>query len=189
MDRRQQKTRTAIYDALTTLLKKRRFEDITVQEIIDKANIGRSTFYSHFETKDRLLEQMCDEIFTHVFSESLTPEKSHDFSTNHEELKALLEHILWHIKDHEDAISSIMYGESERLFTRYFSGYLEDAFGNMISQIDIDVSAEFKKQFVIGSFINTVKWWIGNGLTQSPDEIIDAYFKCLICVMPARKLF
>ena len=32
----------------------------------------------------------------------------------------------------------------------------------------------------IGSFINTVKWWIGNGLTQSPGEIIDAYFKCLI---------
>lgn len=66
------------------------------------------------------------------------------------------------------------------LFTRYFSGYLEDAFGDMISHIDIDVSSEFKKQFVIGSFINTVKWWIGNGLTQSPGEIIDAYFKCLI---------
>ena len=180
MDRRQQKTRTAIYDALTKLLRKRRFEDITVQEIIDEANIGRSTFYSHFETKDQLLEQMCDEMFSHVFSESLMPEKSHDFSANHEEMKALLEHILWHIKDHEDNISSIMYGESEKLFTRYFSGYLEDAFGDMISHIDIDVSADFKKQFVIGSFINTVKWWIANGLTQSPGEIIDAYFKCLI---------
>lgn len=50
----------------------------------------------------------------------------------------------------------------------------------MIFSIDIDVSAEFKKQFVIGSFINTVKWWIRNDLTQSPGEIIDAYFKCLI---------
>ena len=153
MDRRQQRTRTAIYDALTKLLRKRRFEDITVQEIIDEANIGRSTFYSHFETKDQLLEQMCDEMFSHVFSKSLIPEKSHDFSANHEELKALLEHILWHIKDHEDNISSIMYGESEKLFTRYFSGYLEDAFGDLIYNIDIDVSSEFKKQFVIGSFI------------------------------------
>ena len=49
-----------------------------------------------------------------------------------------------------------------------------------ISHIDIDVSADFMKQFVIGSFINTVKWWIGNGLTQSPGEIIDSYLKCLI---------
>ncbi len=180
MDRRQKKTRTAIYDALTTLLRRQRFEDITVQEIIEEANIGRSTFYSHFETKDQLLVQMCDELFSHVFSESLLPEKSHDFSTNHEELKALLEHILWHIKDHEDNIRSIMYGESEKLFTRYFAVYLEDAFGDLLSNADIDVSAEFRKQFVIGSFIHTVKWWIGNGLVQSPSEIIDSYLKCLI---------
>lgn len=180
MDRRQQKTRTAIYDALTKLLRKRRFEDITVQEIIDEANIGRSTFYSHFETKDQLLEQMCDEMFSHVFSESLMPEKSHDFSVNHEDLKALLEHLLWHIKDHEDNISSIMYGESEKIFTRYFSGYLEKAFAGLVSNLDVDVSEEFKKQFVFGSFINTVKWWIANGLKQTPGEIIDAYLKCVV---------
>jgi hypothetical protein len=72
-----------------------------------------------------------------------------------------------------------MYGESEKLFTRYFAGYLEKTFSDLISHIDIDVSAEFKKQFVIGSFINTVKWWIENGLTQTPGEIIDSYLKCL----------
>ena len=179
MDRRQQKTRSAIYEALTDLLKKYRFEDITVQQIIDEANIGRSTFYSHFETKDQLLEQMCDEMFSHVFSDTLLPEKSHDFSANHENIKALLEHILWHIKDHKDNIRSIMNGESEKLFTRYFSEYLEKAFGDIILRVDIDVSDEFKKQFVIGSFISTVKWWISQGLKQKPKEVIDNYFKCL----------
>lgn len=178
MDRRQQKTRTAIYAALTELLKKKRFEDVTVQQIIDEANIGRSTFYSHFETKDQLLEQMCEEMFTHVFSDSLVPEKSHDFSSDHD-VRALLEHLLWHISDHKDNIRSIMNGESEKIFTRYFSEYLERSLGTAISHLEIDVSEEFKKQFVIGSFINTVKWWISNGLKQEPSVIISDYLKCL----------
>jgi len=179
MDRRQIKTRTAIYDALTRLLRKYRFEEITVQQIIDEANIGRSTFYSHFETKDQLLEQMCKEMFSHVFSDSLTPEKSHDYSKNHEDMRALLEHILYHILDHKENIRSIMNGESEKIFTRYFTEYLESAFGEVIVHMDVDVTDDFKKQFVIGSFIHTVKWWIARALKEKPEKIIDSYMKCL----------
>ena len=79
MDRRQQKTRNAIFNAFSELLKNKNFNNITVQEIIDKANIGRSTFYSHFETKDDLLKEMCTDIFTHIFSDELKMEKTHDF--------------------------------------------------------------------------------------------------------------
>lgn len=180
MDRRMQKTRAAIYDALTKLLRRNRFEEITVQQIIDEANIGRSTFYSHFETKDQLLEEMCNEMFAHVFSDSLLPERSHDYSGKHEDIRSLLEHILYHIKDHKDNIGSIMQGESEKVFTRYFSDYLEKVFGGVIAHMQLNVPDDFKRQFVIGSFIATVKWWISQGLKQSPEEIISDYMICLI---------
>ena len=68
MDRRQKKTRDAIFSAFGSLLERKRYENITVQEIIDAANICRSTFYTHFETKDMLLREMCADIFDHVFA-------------------------------------------------------------------------------------------------------------------------
>ena len=67
MDRRQRKTREAIFSAFTELLSKKDFNQITVGEIIERADIGRATFYSHFETKDFLLKEFCEELFCHIF--------------------------------------------------------------------------------------------------------------------------
>ena len=63
MDRRQRKTREAIFKAFTELLSRKNFDQMTVGEIIESADIGRATFYSHFETKDYLLEEFCKELF------------------------------------------------------------------------------------------------------------------------------
>ena len=67
MDRRQRKTREAIFKAFTELLSQKNFDQITVGEIIESADIGRATFYSNFETKDYLLKEFCKELFCHIF--------------------------------------------------------------------------------------------------------------------------
>src|SRR5690242_21361723 len=54
-DRRSERTRQMLGDALLALMQERRYADLTVQDILDRANIGRSTFYAHYWDKDDLL--------------------------------------------------------------------------------------------------------------------------------------
>jgi AcrR family transcriptional regulator len=54
-DRRVQRTRLTLRSAMVSLIREKGFEALTVQDIIDRANVGRSTFYSHFKSKEDLL--------------------------------------------------------------------------------------------------------------------------------------
>jgi len=56
MDKRIQRTKRRLSEALINLILERGYENVTVQDILDKADIGRSTFYSHYEDKDQLLK-------------------------------------------------------------------------------------------------------------------------------------
>src|SRR5262245_47432298 len=54
-DRRVQRTRRLLHDALMSCILEKKYELISVQDILDRADIGRSTFYTHFQDKDDLL--------------------------------------------------------------------------------------------------------------------------------------
>ena len=54
-DRRSQRTRQLLSTALIEVMLAKRYDEITVQDIIDRANVGRSTFYAHFLDKEDLL--------------------------------------------------------------------------------------------------------------------------------------
>ena len=77
MDRRQRKTRDAIFAAFTALLSRKDFAQITVGEIIEIADVGRATFYAHFETKDFLLKAYCEELFCHIFDAEAPGKSDH----------------------------------------------------------------------------------------------------------------
>jgi len=179
MDRRQQKTRDSIFQAFSKLLERKSFSNITVQEIIDEANIGRSTFYAHFETKDQLLKAMCTDIFHHVFSKDLQSEQTHDFSSEDQGLQSKLTHILYHLKDSEKNILGILSGESGELFMGYFKEYLSKMFARYLSEVQADAPEEFVLNHLVGSFAEAVRWWIKHKMQYTPQEVA-AYYMAVI---------
>src|ERR1044071_454986 len=65
-DARVRRTRDALGDALVALMHEKPFETITVQDVLDRAKVGRSTFYSHYSDKDDLLMSDAEEFFESV---------------------------------------------------------------------------------------------------------------------------
>ncbi len=182
MDRRQQKTRTAIFEAMSQLLAEKSYSNISVQEIVEKANIGRSTFYAHFETKDDLLRALCSDLFQHVFSEHLITESTHDFSKHMDNPYQVLTHILYHLRDSQKNITGILGCESGELFLQYFKQHLTEMYiSHVIAQQQRlkGVPDAFLVNHISGSFINLIQWWIHGGLKETPEELT-GYFEAVI---------
>ena len=174
MDRRQKKTRQAVYNAFVGLLEAKPFSRITVQEIIDAADIGRSTFYAHFETKDDLLKAMCTEIFDHVFSNDLIKEKTHDFSSAERDLGGEITHILYHLQDSARYIKGILSCDSGEIFMRYFKERLGEMFGDVLDRSELTVPRDYMLNHMVCDFAETVRWWMKNG-GYTPEEM-SAFF-------------
>ena len=170
MDRRQRKTRQAIFQALTDLLEKKSYSSITVQEIIDEADVGRSTFYSHFETKDDLLDALCRDIFDHVFEEHWSKEISHDFSSSPRDTRDELTHILYHLQDSKRPIRSILSCESGEVFMQYFKNHLSHVMENAIPDGAYHAPRDYVLNHIVCDFAETVRWWMAHD-EYTPEDI------------------
>lgn len=179
MDRRQQKTRAAIFEAFTELLAVKSYNKITVQEIIEKANIGRSTFYAHFETRDDLVKALCDDLFQHVFSKALEAEKTHDFSLAGGGYHIILVHILYHLRDSRKNVSALLAGESS-LFLKYLKNYFCEYINNYLlpglHQHKNFLPGDFLLNHITYSFVGLLMWWIKNDWQNPPEEMAQ-YFE------------
>ncbi len=174
MDRRQKKTRKAIFNAFSELLKFKSYEHITVQDIIDKADIGRSTFYAHFETKDMLLKEMCSDIFDHIFGGDFC-----EYREEGSDLESKLAHILWHIEEIKSDVCGILNSQSEELFLKYLNENLNRLFRLYLNDFKTDVPKEFLLNYLVGSFSQTIKWWAENKMQPSSKTVAEYFMKVI----------
>lgn len=180
MDRRQRKTREAIFTAFIELLSKKDFAKITVGEIIEKADVGRATFYSHFEAKDFLLKELCEELFCHIF-DTVTPtqpEHRHIFDCNAPSPVFL--HLIQHLQKNDNNILVLLSCDNNELFLRYFKTDLGRLITSHLPLFEARKSEKLPESFWINHissvFVETVRWWIDNGMRESPETIAEYFY-------------
>ena len=179
MDRRQRKSREAIFSAFANLLSKKEFNEITVGEIIEKADIARATFYSHFETKEYLLKELLEELFCHIFDKNnhKNNEHRHIFDCNAPDSVFL--HLFQHFQRNDNNIVDLLSSKNNDLFLSYFKSNLKVM---IQSELDLFKSRKNEKlpddfwlNHITSTFVETLRWWIENGMSEPP-ELITEYF-------------
>ena len=144
-------------------------EDATAV-VHEGADIGRSTFYAHFETKDDLLEQMCVEMFDHIF------EGVNEHCVTHADLRdtdlaGILAHLLYHMRDTHSGVCAKLLHEREPHFTAYFSEKLAVLFARKVCDMPQGVPAGFAQSVLVASFTQAVSWWFSSNCTSTPEEL------------------
>lgn len=183
MDRRQRKTREAIFNSFTKLLFSKDFNQITVGEIIDNANIGRATFYSHFETKDFLLKKFCEELFCHIFDSENNKGHEHIHIFECDGSDSVFLHLFQHLQKNDNNILALLSSQNNELFLRYFRANLEDLVESHFSLFESKKNEKLPEPFwrnhIVSTFVETIRWWINNGMKESPETITEYFFKVI----------
>lgn len=178
MDRRRRKTRTAIFSAFEGLLAERPYASITVRQIIERADVGRTTFYDNFETKDDLLRALCSRLFDHV--ETTAVQRAG--SDGEKDVGSVFCHLLWHLREGRRPVLRLLAGENSAVLTRAFVESLRDLVATQVSGAwaeKNDVPAEFLVNQVAGGFVEMVRWWARGGCEVEPEEL-DRWFRALM---------
>lgn len=179
MDRRQKKTREAIFNAFCELLSKKRYEQITVGDIIERADIGRATFYAHFETKDFLLKELCEELFCHIFDAMDDGAEGHRHIFECDAPSSVFLHLLQHLQKNDHNILNLLVCENNELFLKFFKKNLKDLVVSQEKVVSVKKPDGLPDSFwidhVCSTFVESIRWWIANGMSENA-ETITQYF-------------
>ncbi len=165
VDRRVARSRRLLRSALMELVQEKEYARITVQDILDRADVGRSTFYAHFRDKDDLL--VGDLQFILPLFDDDGPEVVPPFLP-------LFEHVQAFYPTLRKLIAG---GAQPMMFERIRAGLVSRwherivrlQAGGLVRDLDPDAAAHF----ATAGFIALLTWWLNSGLQLSPREMDD----------------
>ena len=179
-DRRVQRTRRLLHSALMSLIVQKKYELITVQEVLDRADVGRSTFYMHFRDKDDLLfsgfEYLQNLLDSTQAAHGTAPGKSYEkiigFSS------AMFEHAQEYRRVNRALLGSSAEAVVRRRIHSVLAGFVSRELKSELEQRKgrrIPISPELLVHFLVSSYISVLMWWLNCKNQLSPAEVDSSY--------------
>ena len=180
-DRRIQKTHALLREALASLIHEKDYDAISVTEILERANVGRSTFYTHFAGKDELLVSGMLDMMSSLSSQPLPPlakryERIICFSLR------IFEHVVVQRGKAKAAMGprgrAILHEHLQRVLTELIADDVRREF-RARGKAPQTISPDMLARYVASTFVLVLNWWLERPSRMSPKEA-DAVFRALV---------
>ena len=180
-DRRIGRTRRLMHEALMALVVEKGYESITVQDILDRADVGRSTFYAHYRDKDELLLSSFEHLRT-LFEEQQQAILASRHTGKEPEVNLILE-LFRHIGEHHKLYKAIAGKQSGEMIVKYLHRYLYTLLIEPLTALikkrkSLPIPIEITTHYLVSSLLSLMTWWLDNNMPY-PAEKMDEIFRIL----------
>ncbi len=181
-DRRILRTRDTLGDALVALMHEKNFDEITVQDLLDRAGVGRSTFYVHYCDKQDLFMSDVEDFFEN-FSTAL----KRDVASPNRLLpvKELFTHIRQVREFYSAMVNSGKMNDVQALGRGFFARSIDGRLQTAGLEIE-PVRRSAQAHALAGSFFSLLDWWIDKGMKADPTEMDDLFHRMAWSGLAAR---
>lgn len=181
-DRRITRTRAQLRDSLWELILKEGYDAITISDITDNANLGRTTFYLHYKDKDDLLTQSIDEVAAELV------QRLDAFQPGVGKLKPATELIFEHAAENAEFYQILLQGRGvetttgrvQEIINHHITIGFEQALKPLGGEKHLSLPLPLLTQFFSTSLLGIVIWWLENNMPFSPKEMADQYYQLLM---------
>jgi len=172
-DSRVVRTRDALGDALVSLMHEKPFHQITVQHVLDRAGVSRSTFYTHYRDKNDLFLSDVED-----FLEFMAFRLSHSQEVSNR--VAPVREFFGHVADWHEFHDALVSAGKIRDFLDLCQGYFARAIEQRLNELEVSTSAKNREnalaqaaraQMLAGALISLLSWWLDRGMPTTADEM------------------
>ena len=181
IDRRISRTRMLLQHALNSLILKKDYEAITVQDICDAANVGRSTFYAHYTSKDDLKRKGFEKLHKELVDrqKEVLATAAHDKHRSLGFSLGMFEHARDHLENYRALVGGRGGDISLGTIRKILSNLVSDELANAGAKKSADViPRELVVQYIVGAYMAVLTWWLDGG-AKLPPKRVDAMFRRL----------